>query len=1111
MSFEYISTEPATEFASSTPLAPTVHLNTSKTMFKLVQVPSMDEIRIGIREYALARGEVLWQQLTAIEGTSCPLLARQGNSFAHVSIAVVRAALGAEQTTRAVRQQLCLDELHDALEKLRPTSLAAMDDLYQLKRGTESSTGFEHFMSEAALSPTPYHFYERIISGLFSFAGKTNVRGGSLRKSFYQSRIYEFLGFSVTKGWLLFPFVHAQSGIELHAHLQHKDNAANSFHEAYRSADASELLREVGAMKVAKSTELGRERHIRNLMLASTFRSTEQATTPLFRRCVELVLEADEKMTSQAASQLRSTCNALLRLHNARCPTAPAQEVLFATRRATTLDDYASFAQLREKNSRLQVWSDWFEKFVKATRDTQGGTRRTVCAEFGDFLCSLSDPPMSPLEVTRAIINDYSSGNRACYRGYLAATGASPDTKNRRLTLMAQFFDFVNERLRASHQGEPSEAPWLAQPIDIKLDRFNEPPRSGTTRTAIAAHVMEEMRLVLTEKDYAWSRSQGGWTHLVNEETRELEYVWCPSVAIMLYLLLSLPLRSLQARLLDSGEGDAHVFDFNRLAMVPNPGQLPVDGVIDPSRKEGFLQVMPSGMLDVVDIVGIWVSVNKCSDTGYSIPWVSDDLLRHLKYQHDWVRRYAVRPNLHGIVDAQGLRNIPEEWSLNKKRFFCLFRDASVGGQLDPSLPVSRQKLLLLWTELCAEAERRINGRAMSDSQRVKLVTMSESGKVRARHDIHTLRVSGITDLLDRGVPLNIVQEYVAGHATYVMTLWYDKPSPGQLRRALQMAQANAGQSQVPIPKFSDSEVEEMRPYLVGNPAYQGMYTGFDALAKNGGLLQFRMSGICPGTRCEEGGLTANGRIAAVPVGDRGPSCPQCRFWLTGPAFLLGQTIEGNQLILKIRNKVQSLDSLRGSILEAEDAKDFGRADLMRGHADIEERELNDMLSEWWHRMKMFEASVKLLDEYRAFENGKNGEESERQLLLVANDCNEELSFSFKKATELELKHFLSTCSELLPHYVLETTAVRDLEMAVGKFLAINSHDELTKLYFQLDDKQRLTAANLALEMMFGVAADPAKAADILEGRTPLASLPSLRERLAEMLTASSKKKQRLK
>ena len=298
-----------------------------------------------------------------------------------------------------------------------------------------------------------------------------------------------------------------------------------------------------------------------------------------------------------------------------------------------------------------------------------------------------------------------------------------------------------------------------------------------------------------------------------------------------------------------------------------------------------------------------------------------------------------------------------------------------------------------------------------------------------------------------------------------------------------------------------------MRDYLVTNSSYQGMYTGFDAMTDNAGLLQFRLGGICPGTRCEEGGITGNGRIAAVPVGDRGPSCPQCRFWLTGPAFLLGQCIEGNQLILKIRKKIQGLDKLRDSILEAEDEKNFAQADLLRGQADVEERQLNDMLTEWWHRMKLYEASVHKLEDYKRFLKGERGADvPASQLVLVADQASEDLTFSFKQSTQLELEHFLSTCAELLPDYALESKAVAlDLEMAVGKFLAINEHSDLTNMFFKLTDEQRLSAANLAVELMLGAAEDPSQASALLEGRTPLSSLPHLQKGLSELLLASSK------
>ena len=377
-------------------------------------------------------------------------------------------------------------------------------------------------------------------------------------------------------------------------------------------------------------------------------------------------------------------------------PSAPVQAVLTKSVEAVSVDTFASFDDLRKDAPHLSTWCDWFEAFVRGTKDSQGQVRKTACAEFAGFLRTLSSPPTSPAEIARTHINDYSVGSAACYRGYLAQKLSSAEAKNVRLQMLAQFFAFVKDRLVATHKGDPRDAPWLAQPVDLKLDKFSDTMKSGTSRKAIAAHVMEEMRQILTENDYAWSKTKGSWAHLVNEQTRNLEHVWCPSATMLLYTLLTLPHRSIQARLFDSGEGDSHIFDFDKCAMVPNLKQMPINGAIEQGRMEGVFQVIPSGMLDVIDIVGVWVPVNKTSDKGYHIPWVSDDFLRHMRYQYEWVRQYAANPNPHGIIEAQGHRNHPEEWVERQSKFFCLFRDPTVERIHDPSLPVSKQKLLKL-------------------------------------------------------------------------------------------------------------------------------------------------------------------------------------------------------------------------------------------------------------------------------------------------------------------------------------------------------------------------------------------------------------------------------
>jgi hypothetical protein len=435
-----------------------------------------------------------------------------------------------------------------------------------------------------------------------------------------------------------------------------------------------------------------------------------------------------------------------------------------------------------------------------------------------------------------------------------------------------------------------------------------------------------------------------------------------------------------------------------------------------------------------------------------------------------------------------------------------LFRDPSAERLHDSSLPVSKQKLLKLWGRLCLEAQNRINARAVGEMQRIRLVKPgTENDRYpSAVHDLHTLRVSGITDLLDRGVPLNIVSEYIAGHATYVMTLWYDKPTPGMMRKAMLQASERAGDSRGLLPRFSEDELVEMKPFLLTNVNYDGMYTGFDALEENIGLAQVRHSGICPGTRCEEGGLDDQGRKQPVPVGDRGPSCPQCRFWLTGPAFLLGQAIEGNQLILKIRNKVQSLAKVRETILDAEDSGDSRRADLLRNQADVEERQLNDMLTEWWHRMRFYESSIHKLQDYRDARRS-SGPGIGENIVLFRQNVSEDLSFGFGEKSELELKHMLSTCAEVLPELVGESLgAHQDIELAVGKFLAMNDETELSSLYFKMSDDQRLTAANLAVDLLLHTATSPHKATELLEGKASLKSIPQLREGLSSLLYAQN-------
>jgi Putative phage integrase len=1108
MTYKYITDESAEVFPVFDGISKPVLLNTHKLKFMLIHSPSMDEIAEAIEQHALIRLEDRWLELMVSNVTGYKI---QALNVKHplaktLPTNLVYELLGVSGIKTAERRLklLSLDEQRLLVSRLKPSTVPEMLALYQDTANIDQ-TGYRYLCYELTKARSAIDFFESILANLFSDIVLTDYTLGSPKIGKHQPRILELLGLAAKKGWLLFPFITGESGINEMRALMHRENARRYLNPLYGPQEFKTLEESLQELSPSAGTYTGLIKYAKYLIICSTFRTVAQASNSLFSRCTELV-DNGKPDSHRQVGYARRCYNAMLMLHNSQHPNSERQLDLKSHRPTVSLDDFVSIKDAVTHHPHLTPWTETMSAFIRANVNSaaSGKVRRSCCIDFIEFLTELKSPPLCPEDSLRHLINDYSETGQT-YRNYLRIHYTSVDSRNSKLSELHQFFAFVQDQLRAKHTMKDQSAVWFSNPIDLKFDRFATHLKSGTTRKSIAADIMKEMRQLLVADDYAWPKQwDSDWTNLVNQSTKKLEYVWCPSAALCLYTLLSLPLRSLQARILDSGEADAYVFDFDTGTMIPNPNQLPVNNRLDPSRSEGFIQVLPSGLSADPELVGMWINVNKTSDHGYAIPWVSDDLRCHLRYQREWISMYATHPNMQTIEDAQGYRNTPQEWLDTSRSFYCLFRDPTVLDRVpDKSLPVSKQKLMRLWGRLSLEVQNRINARAVNEVQRVRLVKPGTESNVYpvASHDIHSLRVSGITDLLDRGVPLNIVSEYVAGHATYIMTLWYDTPSPGAVRRAMIQAQERAGESLGPIPRLLESEIDEIKPYLISHPDFQGGYTGFDALQDNVGLIQVRHSGICPGTRCEDGGLTENGRIKPVPVGDRGPSCPQCRFWMTGPAFLLGQVIEGNQLILKIRSKVASLATSRAKIMDAEDAGDVRLADLLRAKNDIEERQLNNMLTEWWHRMRFYESSLGKLDAYQQARDGTETGKGESIVLFKHHD-EAKVRFGFGSASELELKHFLSTCAEILPSFTDEAlSAHQDIELAVGKFLAINDEAELSAMFFKLDDSQRLTAANLTIELMLRSTASPLDVTSLLEGKIQLKTLTHLQSDLKTLLT----------
>lgn len=1086
---------------------PAVQLNPHKDKFLILYEPSTHEIREAIEEHAHARMEGRWEELNEalMSGALIAGFSIQEKRFTSLPHDAILNLLGT-QTFSAAKRKLAaatLDEQRAWLAPLKPKSIEL--GLATFRDGVLDQTGYRYFNEVLRSSSSGFEFFKRIIDSTFERIAETDYRLGTPKVWAHQPRIFELLAIARRRNWLLFPFIAAESGMNFQYSLMHAANVKRYTDSAYSPPFLKRIIEMANGLVGSLPNFAYSSKYLIGLAMSTDIFDVAQISEPLLTRGLALVDNKKEDSHRQV-QYCRTAYNATITLYNSLYHSVAPIDVLIKESSKPSLETFADFSEKQKTHPHLANWCERMSQYLRQKQGASQGlsdTRRHLW-EILEFLSTLSKAPSRPEFTRRQDINNYTTEG-STFRNYIAKQLSSPETKNTRLYTFKNFLDFVRDSMIREHRGAPADRPWFENPIDILADTFKQNKRTGSTRKSIPAAIMELARQILIENDYAWPKTfTADWTVASDSVTGEMVNVWCPSAASCLYTLLTLPLRSVQARMADSGAGDSLIFDFKTKQMVPNPRVLPVDGRIDPKRKEGFLQILASGLSLDPDVVGLWIPINKSKDAGYPIPWVSDELLKQIEYQHNWNKRYLTSAKAWGVDDAQGYRNLPEGEEI--KKIFPIFPDAAGKRGQDPTLPIAKQKILKMWGRLCLEVETRMNNRATE--RIVTLARVGPQGKKNpvAIHDIHSLRVSGVTDLLERGVPIDIVQEYIVGHDTRYMTAsFYNRRTWESLRAVLDRANKSRGKADSPIAFLAEPELEAMRPHLISMVTDSAAYTGFDALEENQGLASIRIDGICPGTRCEEGGLNDNGDAIPVPHGDRGPSCPQCRFNLSGPAFLLGQVIEGNKLIFKIRKKVVSLVQLREKVLDAEDKGTERERGLAEGRARVEEAQLNDMLTEWWHRMRIYEDSLKKLPGYEAARDELFASKAKTEIVVDSDGRAPPLEFGYTECHPLELTHFLSTTAELLPEDDdTSLSAHQDVELAIGKFFAI-AEEEMLSHYFKLPEGARLTAANLAMEVLFNAAGSPEKVQKVLDGQERFQLLPETRQVMFDVLSQKRK------
>ncbi|MDR9865980.1 VPA1269 family protein [Pseudomonas baetica] len=211
-------------------------------------------------------------------------------------------------------------------------------------------------------------------------------------------------------------------------------------------------------------------------------------------------------------------------------------------------------------------------------------------------------------------------------------------------------------------------------------------------------------------------------------------------------------------------------------------------------------------------MTGLYISTNKTADQnkderehGYTIPWQHGEVLYWLEKLRDWQEAYnpIIQPT--PCVDLD-VRHFGHSKSARQKReigdICFLFRDPAA-KENDRQKPIAPMQISRLWYRLLNALEERIYalGQTLSDGSKLRFVREYPEdhvgNKLATDFPLHSLRVSLLTCYaMDGQVPMPVLSKLLAGHSRLIMTLYYTKPTPSMMSRAMEVATAKVDQAQ---------------------------------------------------------------------------------------------------------------------------------------------------------------------------------------------------------------------------------------------------------------------------------------------------------------------------
>jgi hypothetical protein len=438
-------------------------------------------------------------------------------------------------------------------------------------------------------------------------------------------------------------------------------------------------------------------------------------------------------------------------------------------------------------------------------------------------------------------------------------------------------------------------------------DKFKVGAYTKSVHGRVPGILLRDMReFIVMRKDP--DQPPSGWSELVRDLPYcqqkividgAIETIFCPVMPAVLWLMAQWPLRSSQVLWLDSGELDEYRYDFNRRGFVKN-----ARGIV--GREAGVIAIADDetavgagfGQDHHLDFRVIRNKRLLSERSEYTIPYMDGDTLWILQQVLEWQQQYGVTPVLVKENQQQRANQNQQETS---PEIVALFRLPNNQSKYPPYL----SQLTRFWQAFgkCYDAENRLKDNRYQLVRSEYKNNYGDTTKCRPRdqyhiiidmvYDLHSLRVGGVSELLDRGMPLALVAA-IAGHRSLSMTLYYYKLERATIRAKIStILRSNPGYAGqiAEVDKLLRAMDETAIAQLSGNISILRQ-----KLAEKQAVM-VTSRGICPGTTCEEGLKSSRmqGDLVGGVVPDR--LCPLCQFWIIGPMFLPGLAKWMNELL----------------------------------------------------------------------------------------------------------------------------------------------------------------------------------------------------------------------